>query len=89
MERKAVTKKKSITPKIKIYTTPKCIYCKQAKAYFTSKKLKYTELDVSKNDKALKEMIKISGHMAVPQIMINGKIIIGFDKEEINKSLEI
>ena len=35
----------------------------------------------------LKEMIDRSGQMGVPVIDIDGKLIIGFDKEELEKAL--
>lgn len=68
---------------VKIYTTSTCPYCKQAKEFFKEKRVKFTELDVSKDEKALHEMIKKSSQMGVPVININGQIVVGFDKEKI------
>lgn len=73
--------------KVLIYTTPTCPFCHQAKDYLTEKKIIFTNFDVtSDNDKA-QEMIDKSGQMGVPVIDIDGKIIIGFDKEAIDKEL--
>ncbi len=68
---------------VKIYTTPTCFYCRQTKEFFKEKRVKFTELDVSKDEKALHEMIKKSSQMGVPVININGQIVVGFDKEKI------
>ncbi len=73
---------------VKIYSTPTCPWCKKAKEYFKGKKVKFTDVDVSKDEKAKEEMIKKSGQMAVPVIDINGKIIVGFNEAEIEKALK-
>lgn len=72
---------------ITIYTTPICHWCKDTKAFLKKNKLKYTEKDVSADQKAAQEMIKKSGQMGVPVLDINGKIIVGFDPQEIIKMI--
>lgn len=72
---------------IKIYSTPTCPYCKLAKEYLSSKGINYQDFDVSQNKQALDEMIKLSGQMGVPTIVINGQIIVGFDKARIEELL--
>ncbi len=72
---------------IKIYTTPTCAFCKQAKEYFKSKNLEYTEYDVSKDTDKQKEMIDKTGQFSVPVIDIDGKIVIGFDKSKVESYL--
>ena len=74
---------------IKIYSTPTCPWCKKAKAYLDEKGITYESVDVSSDDKAQKEMIDKSGQMGVPVIDIDGKIVIGFDKEKIDEILQI
>ena len=69
--------------KIKIYTTPSCVYCKMAKAYFTEHNTQYEELNVTNDARLQQEMIQKSGQMGVPVIDIDGKIIVGFDKSKI------
>ena len=73
---------------IKIYTTPTCPWCKKAKEFLKQKKITYTELDVSSNEKARDEMVKKSKQMGVPVLDVDGKIIIGFDQAAIEKSLK-
>ena len=72
-------------PKITIYTTPTCAYCKMAKAFFKESAAAYEEKDVTADDKARDEMIQKSGSMAVPVIDVDGQIIVGFDKVELTK----
>jgi len=76
-------------PKIKIYTTPTCPFCQLAKQYLKEKGFEFEEIDVSKDEKAAMEMIQKSGQMGVPVIEINGKIVVGFDKEKIDQFLNL
>ena len=65
--------------KIIIYTSDNCSFCHSAKAILKKKKLKFEEINISKDDKLKNEMIKKSnGIMTVPQIFINSKHIGGF-----------
>ena len=74
---------------IKVYSTPTCPWCKKAKTYLTEKGIEFESIDVSSDEKAQKEMIDKSGQMGVPVLDMDGKIIVGFDKEEIDKQLEV
>ncbi len=67
-------------PKIIIYTTPTCVYCKMAKAFFKEHNLAYEEKDVASDLDARKAMIQKSGQLGVPVIDIEGQIVVGFDK---------
>ncbi len=74
---------------IKIYSTPTCVYCKTLKEYLLKNNFKFEDIDVSKDEKELQKMIKDSGQMGVPVVDIDGAIIIGFDKEKIDKLLKL
>lgn len=73
---------------IKIYTTPTCPWCKKAKEFLKKKKISFTELNVTTDEKARDEMIKKSKQMGVPVLDIDGKIVVGFDQPEIEKFLK-
>jgi len=73
---------------VKIYTTPTCPWCKKTKEFLKLKKIAYTELDVTSNEKARDEMVKKSKQMGVPVLDIDGKIIVGFDQGAIEKALK-
>jgi S1-C subfamily serine protease len=42
--------------------------------------VKYTEYDVSRDEKAAEEMVRTSGQMGVPVIIIDGQVVVGFDR---------
>lgn len=72
---------------VKIYSTPTCPYCEMVKEYLKERNVKYEELDVSNNEAAQKEMLTKSHQMGVPVIDVDGTIIIGFSRSEIDKAL--
>ncbi|HPE28897.1 MAG TPA: glutaredoxin domain-containing protein [Candidatus Mcinerneyibacteriales bacterium] len=72
---------------ITIYSTPTCTYCKMVKSYLEQKKIAFTDFDVSRDQAKAQEMVRKSGQMGVPVVDINGKIIVGFNKPEIDKAL--
>jgi glutaredoxin len=59
-----------------------------AKEYLDELKVEHTDHDVSTDSAAAEEMIKKSGQMGVPVIEIDGKIIVGFDKQELDTVLK-
>lgn len=72
---------------VKIYSTPTCPYCQMAKEYLSSKRVPYEEFDVSVDQTALARMIKLTGQMGVPVIIIDGKPVLGFDKKQLDALL--
>jgi glutaredoxin-like YruB-family protein len=72
---------------IKIYSTPTCPYCTMAKEYLSSKGIAFKEFDVSQDKPAAEDMVKASGQMGVPVIIIKGEVIVGFDKGRIDSLL--
>jgi len=76
-------------PKIKVYTTPVCPYCVTLKLFLKEKGFDFEEIDVSQDEKAKEEIIKKSGKMHAPIIEIDDQLVIGFDKEEICRLLNI
>jgi len=76
-------------PKVTIYTTPTCGYCKMTKAFFREKNVTYEEKDVASDPVARKEMLDKTGQMGVPAIDIDGTILVGFDKSGLSKALNL
>lgn len=72
---------------IKVYSTSTCPYCHMAKDFLKKNNIPFEDLDVGISQKARQEMIDKSGQMGVPVIDIDGRIIVGFDKEAISGAL--
>ena len=74
---------------IKIYSTLMCPYCTTLKEFLKEREVEFEEIDVSQDEKAMKEMVEKTGQMGVPVMEIEGEIVIGFDREKIIKLLKL
>lgn len=74
--------------KVIVYSTPTCPYCYMAKDFLNKNKIPFEDVDVAAKPDRAKEMVEKSGQQGVPVIDIDGKIIVGFDKEAIKKALK-
>ncbi|MBU1118748.1 glutathione S-transferase N-terminal domain-containing protein [Patescibacteria group bacterium] len=78
---------------VKVYSTPTCPYCKLAKDFLGEKDVEFEEIDVATNQEAAEEMVKKSGQMGVPVIIVakddKEEVIVGFDKDKLVELLEI
>lgn len=79
----------SSQPKVIVFSTPTCSYCNMAKRYFREKKIRFRDVDVSRDQRAAQDMQRRTGQTGVPVILINNRSIVGFDKPKINKLLGI
>lgn len=70
---------------ITIYTTSRCYYCGLVKEYLEKKNLEWTEKDVAADPKAAREMLSKTGNFSVPVTVINGKVVIGYDKIKLDQ----
>ncbi len=75
--------------KVLVYSTPTCPFCELVKKFLKENNVKYTEINVAKDKEKIKEMITKSGQTSLPVVDINGKIILGFNKIEMKKALNL
>ncbi len=73
--------------KVVIYSTPTCPICKRAKAYLTEKGISYQDIDVAASSEAARELIKKSGQMGVPGIIVYDEMLIGFNQAKLDELL--
>ena len=74
---------------VKVYSTDFCPYCDMAKSFLRDKKIKFNEINVQENRDAAREMIEKTGQVGVPVIDIDGAMVVGFDREQIEKLLKL
>ena len=72
---------------IKIYSLPTWPHCKEAKEYLSNKNLDFSVLNVAEDKAARDEMVALTNQRAVPVIVIDDNIIIGFDQQRIDGAL--
>ncbi len=75
--------------KVTIYTTPTCVYCKMAKAFFAQNNVSYEEKNVATDLAAREEMVNKSHQLGVPVIDVDNSIVIGFDQRTLEQLLGI
>lgn len=76
---------KSVT----VYTTPTCSWCSTLKSYLRKNRIRFSEIDVSRDENAAREMASRSGQQGVPQTSVNGAMVVGFDQAKLDRLLEI
>jgi glutaredoxin-like YruB-family protein len=76
-------------PKIVLFSTPSCSWCKKIKEYLKSNGFNFKEIDVSRDSAARADMIRKTGQEGVPQTWINNRPVVGFDRAKLDRLLEI
>ena len=74
---------------VRIFSTPTCPYCVAIKEFLKKRGFEYQDIDVSKDEAALAEMVQKTQQYGVPVVDIDGQFIVGFDRAKISKILNI
>ncbi len=75
--------------KVIVFTTPTCSWCRVVKQHLKKHKIRFKEIDITKDERAARDMVRRTGQQGVPVTLINNRPIVGFDKEKINRLLNI
>ena len=72
--------------KVILYSTPTCATCQALKKVLDDNKIEYKDIDVSKSDRELSKMVRISRgcihfEKNVRVIQIDKNVVVGFNKE--------
>ena len=78
---------KEASHRVVVYTGSGCPACGAAKSYLRRIGINFREIDVSANQNEARKLVQRSKQMAVPQIDIDGHLIVGFDKPKIDALL--
>jgi glutaredoxin 3 len=65
---------------VMVYTSPTCPYCTMVKEFLSQRGIGFEERDVSQNSSYAQELVASTGQMGVPVTIINGQIVVGFDR---------
>jgi len=81
---------KNIRPKL--YTLSTCVHCSAAKRFLKENDIEYDFVDVDKLDggdreEVLSQMVKESGSMRFPTIIIGNKVVVGFYEDKLKEAL--
>jgi NADH-dependent peroxiredoxin subunit F len=70
-------------PKVTVYSTQNCPYCRMVKAYLDRQGVDYLTIDVGTDKEQAKKMIDISGQYGVPVVTVDDEVIVGFDAQRL------
>lgn len=74
---------------VTVYSTPTCTWCTTLKSYLNKNKIRYTDVDISRDPDAAQSLVSRTGQQGVPQTEINGQWVVGFDQKRLGELLEI
>ena len=76
-------------PRIVVFSTPHCGWCTKLKKYLKENQFRYRDVDISKDENAAQDVVRRTGQTGVPVILINNKPVVGFNRKEIDRLLDI
>lgn len=74
---------------VKVFSTPTCPWCVRVKDYLMEQNVEFDDIDVSVDHQAAQQMVMASGQMGVPQIWVDDKVVVGFNKPVLDELLEL
>lgn len=67
-------------PHVRIFTSDACSFCVRAKNLLTRKGVPFEEVHLARHDmQARQDLVSLTGRYTVPQILIGGRVIGGYD----------
>jgi len=80
------------SPRVILFSTQWCPACRQAREYFTAKKIPFLELNIQKDPEAAQHYVKLQQRYGfrrgtVPVLVINGRVIAGFSRQQVDAAL--
>ena len=65
---------------VTVYTTEPCGYCRVAKALLTKRGVAFEEINLAKDPEGRAELVRQTGMMTFPQVVIGGQNIGGYQE---------
>ncbi|MFI5009801.1 MAG: glutaredoxin family protein [Solirubrobacterales bacterium] len=63
---------------IVVYTAEPCSFCARVKGLLESHGLRFTEVNLTKDPEGRAELVRRTGMMSFPQVLIDGELVGGF-----------
>jgi glutaredoxin 3 len=65
---------------ITVYTTEACSFCTRVKGLLKSHGVPFAEVNLSKDPEGRMELVKRTGVMSFPQVIVDGELLGGFSE---------
>lgn len=72
-------------PRVTVYFTQNCPYCRMVKAFLEKHGVDYRGIDVGADRNAANEMVEVSGQSGVPVTIVDDEVIVGFNAQRLNE----
>jgi glutaredoxin 3 len=63
-----------------VYTTERCPFCIRAKALLEARGVVYREINLERDPEGRTELVRRTGMMTFPQVLIDGELVGGFQE---------
>ncbi|HTP28980.1 MAG TPA: glutaredoxin family protein [Anaeromyxobacteraceae bacterium] len=73
-----VATRSRLAPRVELFSTSWCPYCKKARKYFSERGIAFVEHDIEKDPGALKRKMALDGDKRVPTAIIGGRVVRGY-----------
>jgi len=75
--------------RVVIFTSPRCSWCRKVKSYLRKNKIRFKDIDITKDQRAARDIERKTGQKGVPVTLVNNRPVIGFDKKKLDRLLDI
>jgi glutaredoxin 3 len=66
--------------RVTLYTTEPCGFCRVAKALLEKRNVPYAEVNLAKDASGRAELVRLTGMMTFPQVVIDGRTVGGYQE---------
>lgn len=73
--------------KVLLFSQPGLPPCNTAKAYLSERGIPFEERDVRADQKAVFELVRTYRSQITPTIVVDGEVVVGFDRQRLEKLL--
>lgn len=78
-----------MSKRIIVFTTPRCSWCRKVKSYLRKNRVRFKDVDITKDERAARDIVRKTGQKGVPVTLVNNRPVIGFDKKKLDRLLDI
>lgn len=75
--------------RVTVYSTPTCSWCTTLKSWLKTNNVNFTDIDISRDQRAAEDLVRRSGQQGVPQTDVNGQIVVGFNQQRLKELIGI
>jgi glutaredoxin 3 len=69
-----------VMPRVTVYTTEPCGFCRVAKALLAKRDIPFEEINLAKDGEGRAKLVELTGMMTFPQVIIDGRPIGGYQE---------